>query len=116
MTPRFLYKSTCSTCRKARALLQELGARVEERDMSRQPLDEAEVRALVGEREITPFLNFRNDLYRERGMKQSPPPRDEAFRLLGEHSNLVRRPLLLTEDDIVFGFDEAAYHRLFPVM
>lgn len=109
----FYYKSTCSTCRKAKALLAELSARVEERDMSRQPLTEPELRALVGEREIAPFLNPRNELYRERKMKANPPPRDEAFALLAASPNLVRRPLLVQGDEVVFGFDDAAYRRIF---
>jgi arsenate reductase-like glutaredoxin family protein len=45
-------------------------------------------------------------------MKTSPPSRDEAIRLMSEHPNLIRRPLLVTEDEIVYGFDEAAYRRL----
>jgi arsenate reductase (glutaredoxin) len=85
---------------------------VAERDLSSRPLSEPELRALVGERDVTPFLNSRNELYRERGMKTSPPSRDEAIRLMSEHPNLIRRPLLVTEDEIVYGFDEAAYRRL----
>src|SRR5437660_1685756 len=102
----FYYKSTCSTCRKARALLKELGAEVEERDMYRSPLDETELRALVGEREIKPFLNTRNDLYHERQMGKNPPTKDEAIRLMAENPNLVKRPLLVSGDKILFGMDE----------
>lgn len=80
--------------------------------MSRQPLSAADIRALVGDREIGPFLNTRNELYRERGMKQHPPDREEALRLLGDNPNLLRRPLLVEGDEIVFGFDEDAYQRL----
>jgi Spx/MgsR family transcriptional regulator len=109
MPLKFIYKSTCDTCRRARKFLQSTGASFEERDMSREPLTEAEVRALIGERETQPFLNFRNELYRERKMKANPPVRDEAFALMGEHPNLIRRPLLVNGDEILLGFDEAAY-------
>jgi arsenate reductase-like glutaredoxin family protein len=80
--------------------------------MSRRPLSEAEVRALVGEREIAAFLNPRNELFRERGMKADPPSREEAVRLMAEHPNLIRRPLLVSGEEIVFDFDEAAYRRV----
>lgn len=109
--PTFYYKSPCSTCRKARSLLQELGVAVDERDMSRQPLTEEELRAVVGERETTPFLNTRNEQYREQKMKANPPAREEAFRLMAANPNLIRRPLLVDGDEILFGFDEAAYRR-----
>lgn len=105
----FYYKSTCSTCRKARALLQELGVPFEERDMSKQPLSEAEVRTLIGDRELKPFLNFRNEMYRERGMKANPPAKEEAIALMAENPNLIRRPLLVSGEEILFGFEEEAY-------
>lgn len=110
--PTFYYKSTCSTCRKARTLLQELGVAASERDMSKQPLSETEVRELIGERDIRPFLNFRNEMYRERGMKANPPAKDEAIALMAENPNLIRRPLLVEGDEILFGFDEEAYRAL----
>lgn len=105
----FYYKSTCSTCRKARALLQELGIPFVERDMSKQPLTEAEVRELIGDRDLKPFLNFRNEMYRERGMKANPPSKEEAIALMAENPNLIRRPLLVEGEEILFGFEEEAY-------
>lgn len=112
--PTFYYKSTCSTCRKARALLQELGVATLERDMSKQPLSEAELRDLIGDREIRPFLNPRNEMYRERGMKTNPPGKDEAISLMAENANLIRRPLLVSGDEILFGFNEEAYRSFRP--
>lgn len=105
----FYYKSTCSTCRKARALLQELGIPFTERDMTKQPLSEAEVRELIGDRELKPFLNFRNEMYRERGMKANPPSKEEAISLMAQNPNLIRRPLLVEGEEILFGFEEEAY-------
>ena len=109
---KFYYKSTCSTCRKAKTLLQELGIAADERDMSKQPLTADELRALIGDREIKPFLNTRTEMYRERSMKTNPPSKDEAIALMAENANLVRRPLLVSDDAIVFGFDEEAYRQL----
>jgi arsenate reductase (glutaredoxin) len=110
--PTFYYKSTCSTCRKAKALLNELGVSLEERDMSKRPLSAAELKELIGERDHLPFLNPRNDEYRERKMKANPPAKDDAIRLMAANANLVRRPLLVGGDHILYGFDEAAYREL----
>lgn len=107
----FYYRSTCTTCRRARALLRELGVECDERDLSRSPFSYAELRDLVGEQDITLFLNTRNELYRDRRMKTEPPPRDEAFRLLAAHPTLLRRPLLVDGEQVLFGFDEAEYRR-----
>jgi Spx/MgsR family transcriptional regulator len=108
----FYYKSTCSTCRKARALLAELGLNSEERDMSKNPLTRDELEQLIGDRAIVPFLNPRNDEYRERGMRTNPPGREDALDSMARNANLIRRPLLVDGDQILFGFDEPAYRAL----
>ena len=67
---------------------------------------------LIGERDYRLFLNSRNELYRERAMKENPPPREEALRLMSEHPNLIKRPILVKGNQIVLGFDEEALARL----
>jgi arsenate reductase-like glutaredoxin family protein len=63
---------------------------------------------LIGRRDYRLFLNSRNELYRERGMKENPPPREEALRLMSAHPNLIKRPILVKGDQIALGFDEEA--------
>jgi arsenate reductase-like glutaredoxin family protein len=63
---------------------------------------------LIGKRDYRLFLNSRNELYRERGMKENPPPREEALRLMSEYPNLIKRPILVKGTQIVLGFDEPA--------
>lgn len=62
---------------------------------------------MIGKRDYREFLNPRNELYRERGMKEKPPPRAEAIQLMAAHPNLIRRPILVKGPAIVLGFDEA---------
>jgi regulatory protein spx len=107
---RLIWKKTCSTCRKARAYLLDKGLKLQEdRDLNASPLTERELDALIGARDHKTFLNFRNELYRERGMKAAPPSRAEAVKLMAAHPNLIRRPLLIVGDTICFGFDEAEW-------
>ena len=65
----------------------------------------AELDKLIGKRDYKDFLNTRNDLYRERGMKENPPPRAEALKLMSENPNLIRRPILVDGEKIVLGSD-----------
>ena len=65
----------------------------------------AELDRLIGERDYKLFLNTRNDLYRERGMKENPPPRKEALKLMSENPNLIKRPILVDGDQIILGSD-----------
>jgi arsenate reductase-like glutaredoxin family protein len=65
----------------------------------------AELESLIGRRDYREFLNTRNDLYRERGMKQNPPSRAEALKLMSQNPNLIRRPILVDGQTIVLGSD-----------
>lgn len=67
---------------------------------------------LIGKRDYRLFLNSRNELYRERGMAKSPPPREEALRLMAEHPNLIRRPIAVEGGAIALGFDEDEFAKM----
>ena len=88
-------------------MLREEGAEFEEIDLNRG-LTKAELEELIGKRDYRQFLNSRNELYRERGMKDNPPSREEAIRLMSENPNLIKRPILVKGTKIVLGFDEPA--------
>jgi len=107
----FYQKPTCSTCRKAKKWLEAKGAKVTEIDLN-QGLSPAELDTLIGNRDYIKFLNFRNELYREKKMKANPPSRAEAIRLMSLHPNLIRRPVLVRGKNIVLGFDEVEYAAL----
>ena len=69
----------------------ELGAELESRDLEKQRLSETELDKLIGERDYREFLNTRNELYRARKMKERPPSRAEAIKLMAKEPNLIRR-------------------------
>ena len=71
-----------------------------------QGLSTGDLDKLIGKRDYRLFLNSRNELYRERGMKENPPPREEALRLMAENPNLIKRPILVKGGEIVLGFDD----------
>ena len=101
---KFYLKPSCTSCRKAKAFLQEHNAKLEEVDLNKG-LSTAELNALIGERDYKLFLNTRNELYRERGMSKNPPPRNEAIQLMSEHPNLIKRPILVKGQKIVLGWN-----------
>ena len=68
-------------------------------------LSKAEIQALIGDLDYKLFLNTKNELYRECGMKQNPPSRTEAIDLMAAHPNLIRRPLFVKGKKVLFGFD-----------
>lgn len=70
------------------------------------PVDELD--KLIGKRDYKLFLNSRNELYREMGMKENPPSREAALELMSKHPNLIKRPILVKGAKIALGFDEEA--------
>jgi arsenate reductase (glutaredoxin) len=105
---KFLHKPSCTSCRKARSVLEKLGVELELRDLGKERLTAEELDRLIGDREYRQFLNTRNELYRQRKMGQKPPTRAEALRLMAAEPNLIRRPVVIRGDQIVLGFDEEA--------
>ena len=85
---------------------------LESRDLDRQRLSEDELEELIGDRDYKEFLNTRNELYRARNMKENPPSRAEAIKLMAKEPNLIRRPVVLRGSQMVLGFDEEAYRKL----
>jgi arsenate reductase-like glutaredoxin family protein len=65
-----------------------------------------ELERLIGRRDYREFLNPKNELYRQMGMKTNPPPREEALRLMSENPNLIRRPILVKGSKALLGFRE----------
>ena len=75
-------------------------------------LSETELDRLIGDRDYKLFLNSRNELYREMRMKESPPSRAEAIRLMSKNPNLIRRPILVKGGEMVLGWDQAGFEKL----
>jgi arsenate reductase-like glutaredoxin family protein len=92
--------------------LLEQGAQLETRDLDKQLMTEAELDRLIGSRDYKEFLNPRNELYREQNMKNKPPSRAEAIKLMAKVPNLIRRPVVIRGAKIVLGFDETALKKL----
>jgi len=81
---------------------------LESRDMGKDRLSAAELDALIGDRDYKLFLNTRNELYRERNMKEHPPSRAEAVKMMAAEPNLIRRPIVIRGKNIHVGWDEEA--------
>jgi len=89
-----------------------MGADLESRDFDKDRLTEAEIDELIGSRDYKEFLNTRNELYRTRKMKEHPPTRAEAIKLMAKEPHLIRRPIVLQGSQMILGFDEDAYKKL----
>ena len=79
------------------------------REINSEPLSAGDVASLIGDRDVKPFLNTRNVVYREKQLSKQTPSLDQAVALIAETNNLLKRPILVVADDYVIGNDfEAA--------
>jgi arsenate reductase (glutaredoxin) len=103
---RFLYKSTCTTCRDARAFLRNLGGvELDERDYAKAPFSADELRAIFKDCDPRDYLNPRSPAYKAMGLAGKSLTRDDAIALLLRDSNLLKRPIVIAGKEIVTGFD-----------
>jgi arsenate reductase len=109
---QFLQKPTCTTCRKARAYMENRGFGLHFRDLGKERMSAEELEKLIGDRDHKQFLNPRNALYREKNMKEHPPSREDAIRMMAEEPNLIRRPVIVDGGRVVLGFDQEAIDNL----
>ncbi|HEX9009302.1 MAG TPA: ArsC/Spx/MgsR family protein [Holophagaceae bacterium] len=104
-------KSSCTTCRNAKAKLAELDLQVEIRDYYRKPLEAGELEGLLPE-DPASMLGTKSPKYKELGLKDRRLSKAEAIALMVEDNNLLKRPILVHPKGTVIGYDPEAYARL----
>lgn len=111
MKPTLWMKSTCTTCREAKARLAELGVEAEVRDYAKRPLEAAELERLLPA-DPASMLGTKSPKYRELGLKGRTLSKAEAIALMVQDNNLLKRPILVHPRGVIIGFDRAAYETL----
>ena len=108
----YCYKK-CSTCKKAAAFLRAHNATFEMIDYTEQPLTVAELRQYwrASGLPLKKFFNTSGMLYRELDMKHrlTTLTEDDQLALLAAHPMLVKRPIMVTGQIVLVGFDEAKW-------
>lgn len=107
----------CGTCRKALALLKELGAPYEGVDIVESPPSRRELqraRELAGV-PVKKLFNTSGQSYREGrfGERLASMSDEDAFEALAADGKLIKRPLVLGADFALVGFDEKAFRDRF---
>lgn len=92
--------------------MQAKKADFEEREYGKSPFTEKELHEIIGDDPIEPFLNTRTPLYREKNMKQKPPSKDEAIKLMLKDPNLLKRPVIIKGKRKLTGFNETDVKQL----
>lgn len=103
---KFLEKPSCATCQKARRFLQKRGHKLNYRDITKDPLNASELEKLIGPRDHEDFLRPNSPLFQKLNLKDNPPGRQQAIRLMAKDPELIRRPVVVAGGRVVIGYDE----------
>lgn len=113
----FLQYPKCSTCQKAKKWLDENKIRYEDRHIVERNPSYEELKEWF-ERSGLPLKKFFNTsglLYKEMQLKDKLPTmsEEEQLQLLATNGMLVKRPLLVDEENILIGFKVAQWEEFF---
>ncbi len=118
----FLEYPKCTTCKKAKKWLDDHGVAYEDRNIKEQNPTAEELKAWHDQsgQPLRKFFNTSGMLYREYELKDKLPnmteeemkdklpnmTEEEMLNLLASDGMLVKRPLLITDGNVLIGFKE----------
>ena len=109
----FVCYPKCSTCMRAKKHLNQLGLAFEERDISREnpTAEELERWIALSGLPVKKFFNTSGRLYQSLQLKEKLPTMSERemIALLASDGMLVKRPLLIKENQVLVGYRAEAY-------
>ena len=116
MSVLFINYPKCSTCKKARAWLDEHGVAYEDRDIVADNPTAAELATWHRESglPLRRFFNTSGRLYRARNVKallDAGLSDEDAYALLAEDGMLVKRPIVVAGRTVLTGFKPAEWEK-----
>ncbi|MCB6309428.1 arsenate reductase family protein [Mediterraneibacter glycyrrhizinilyticus] len=112
----FVCYPKCTTCQKAKKWLTEKGISFEERDIKTENPTKEELEAWYKKSglPLKRFFNTNGILYKEMKLKDRLPEmtEDEQLTLLSTDGMLVKRPILISDEQVLVGFKEKEWETL----
>ncbi|MBD3948532.1 transcriptional regulator Spx [Tuanshanicoccus lijuaniae] len=107
---------SCTSCRKARAWLEEHEIPYVERNIFTEPLSLTEIKEILRmtEEGTEDIVSTRSKAYSELNMDISEMPLNDFFEIVQQKPGLLRRPILIDEKRLQIGFNEDEIRRFLP--
>jgi len=112
-----LYTSpSCTSCRKAKAWLEENDIEYTERNIFSEPLSLEEIKEILRMTEdgTDEIISTRSKVYQELDVDIDSLPLKDLFELIQKKPGLLRRPIMLDEKRLQVGYNEDEIRRFLP--
>lgn len=112
-----LYTSpSCTSCRKARAWLEEHNIPFEERNIFSNPLNVDEIKQILqmtedGTEEI---ISKRSKIFQDLDIDLDELPLQKLYALIQKNPGLLRRPIIMDSKRLQVGYNEDEIRRFLP--
>ena len=107
---------SCTSCRKARAWLEEHDIPYVERNIFTDPLTELEIKSILQmtENGTEDIVSTRSKAYSELDIELSELPLNQFFGLVKDQPGILRRPILMDDKRLQIGYNEDEIRRFLP--
>ncbi|SDK73439.1 transcriptional regulator SpxA [Lacicoccus qingdaonensis] len=107
---------SCTSCRKAKAWLQENEIPYTERNIFSEPLTLEEVKAILRMTEdgTDEIISTRSKTFQKLNVDIDSLPMKKLYTLIMENPGLLRRPIIMDEKRLQVGYNEDEIRRFLP--
>ena len=107
---------SCTSCRKARAWLEEHQIPYSERNIFSEPLSLQEIKDILRmtEEGTEDIVSTRSKAYSDLNIEISEISLNDFYRIVQEQPGLLRRPIMIDEKRLQIGFNEDEIRRFLP--
>lgn len=112
-----LYSSpSCTSCRKAKAWLEQHEIPYKERNIFTEPLtiEEAKQILRMTENGTDEIISTRSKIFQEIDVDLETMPLQDLFKLISDYPGLLRRPIIIDEKRLQVGYNEDEIRRFLP--
>ena len=107
---------SCTSCRKARAWLNEHDVKFQEHNIITSPLSREELMSILAftENGTEDIISTRSKVFQKLNMDLDELPLQDLLELVQENPGLLRRPIMIDEKRLQVGFNEDEIRRFLP--
>lgn len=116
MTVTLYTSPSCTSCRKAKAWLEQHDIPYKERNIFSEPLTISEIKEILRMTEdgTDEIISTRSKVFQKLNVDVESLPLQKLYELIQEHPGLLRRPIILDEKRLQVGFNEDEIRRFLP--